>query len=97
MLATGAAALRFFNDGDPYIYDCMADAYLHKKNWSRSEEMSEAALARNANDAVAHENLGESYLGMGRLTEARAEWRKVLTLKDTEVSAQAQKFMDQYP
>jgi tetratricopeptide (TPR) repeat protein len=70
---------------------------LHKKEWNQSIEYSQAALALNKDDAVAHANLGEAYLGLGRLADARTQWQKLLTMNDERTKAEAQKYLDKYP
>ena len=75
----------------------MANAYLIKKAWNQSLAMSNAALALDANDSLAHENLAEAYLGTGRIAEAQAEWRKVLTFNDARMKAEAEGYLKKYP
>lgn len=97
VLTTGEEALRNYPDGDAVLFDDMADACLHTKEWDRSIAFSQAALALDASDALAHENLGEAYLGAGRVADAQAEWKKVLTLKNEPLKAVAEGFLKKYP
>ncbi len=93
----GEAALRIYITGDGPIYDNMADAALHTKDWDKSLALSQAALALNPNDALAHENAAEADLGAGRIPDAQAEWRKVLTFTDDHLKTVAQGYLNQYP
>lgn len=97
VLATGAAALRVYVEGDAVAYDDMADACLHKKDWDNSLALSRATLALNADDPYAHANLAEAYLGQGHLADAQAEWRKVVALPDARTKAIAEGFLKKYP
>jgi tetratricopeptide (TPR) repeat protein len=97
VLTTGEAALRIYINGNATIYDDMADAYLHEKEWDKSIVLSQAALTLNVADPVAHENLGEAYIGAGRKAEAQAEWRKVLALPDIGIRSAAEGYLKQYP
>ena len=75
----------------------MAKAYLHSKDWNKSIALDQATLASDANDAYAHESLAEAFLGAGRLPEAQAEWRKVITLPNDQFKTIAQNYLKQYP
>lgn len=82
---------------DNATMDDMADDYLHLKLWDRSIQMSQAALSVDPSDAVAHENLGEAYIGQGRKVDARDEWNKVLTMNDGQMAQVARKMLTKYP
>jgi len=97
VIKTGNDALRTFTSGDTAISDNMAEAYLHSKEWDKSIALDQATLASDPNDAYAHESLAEAYLGAGRIPEAQAEWRKVLTLPNDQFKAIAQGYLKQYP
>ncbi len=97
VIKTGNDALRIFINGDAPISDNMAEAYLHSKEWDKSIALDQATLALDANDAYAHESLAEAYLGAGRIPEAQAEWRKVLTLPNDQFKTIAQGYLKQYP
>lgn len=77
--------------------DTMADDYLHLKNWDRSLQMSNLALQINPDDMIAHENLGEAYIGAGRKAEAHDEWNKVLAGNDSRMAAIARQMLAKYP
>ena len=95
-LAAGRHAIQIKPD-DNGTMDEMADDYLHLKQWDRSIEMSQAALQVDASDALAHENLGEAYVGQGRKGDARDEWNKVLAMDHGDVAPVARKMLAEYP
>lgn len=96
-LTAGDAMLRIYINGDGPLYDNMADAALHTKDWDKSLTFSQAALALNPNDALAHENAAEADLGAGRIPDAQIEWRKVLAFSDDHLKTAAQGYLKQYP
>ncbi len=65
------------------------------KPQDKSLALGQAAIALNAGDALAHENVAEAYVGAGRT--AQAEWRKVLTLEDDRLKAMAKDYLRKYP
>ncbi len=75
------------------IHNTMADDYLHKKDWDQSIAESNVSLGYNANDAWAHENLAEAYMGQGRKDDAHAEWGKVIALGDPVITPVARKLL----
>lgn len=79
------------------IHDTMSDDYLHKKDWERSIAESNVSLGYNANDACAHENLAEAYMGRGDKKEAQAEWAKTIALGDPVITPVARKLLAAYP
>ncbi len=97
LLAVGAKVEAFYGQKDGATYNDMANASLEKKDWANALTFSQAALAVNADDPWAHENLAESYLGAGHIAEAQAEWRKVLTYKDGQFKADAEGYLKKYP
>ena len=78
---------------EPVIRDAMADAYLHKKDWASSLTESNASLGYNPNDACAHENLAEAYIGQGRKAAAQAEWKRAIALGDPEITPVARRLL----
>lgn len=97
LLAVGAKVEGIYQQKDGATYDDMANASLEKKNWANALAFSQAALAVNADDPWAHENLAETYLGTGHIAEAQAEWRRVLTYKDNQFKADAEGYLKKYP
>ena len=95
-LAAGRHAVEI-SRGNNSTMDTMADDYLHLSDWAHSIEMSEAALQVNPNDPVAHENLGEAYIGQGRTADAHEEWNKVLTLDHGETAQAARDMLAKHP
>ena len=79
------------------IHNSVADAFLHKKNWTASIAESNTSLGYNANDTWAHENLAEAYFGQGRKAAARAEWQRVAATGDPEQAPAARKFLAENP
>ena len=79
------------------VHNTMADAYLHKKEWDHSIAESKAALEYNPNDAWAHENLAEAYIGKGEKTLAQAEWTKTIALGDPMLASVARKLLAAHP
>lgn len=77
--------------------DNLADLYLRKRNYAGAAEESQAALGRDDNDVVAHENLGEALIGQGHKAEAQAEWRRVLELDHGDMAQAARKMLAKYP
>jgi len=97
LLAVGAKVEGMYQQQDGATYNDMANASLEKKDWANALAFSQAALAVNADDPWAHENLAEAYLGAGHIPEAQAEWRKVLTYKDDQFKAVAEGYLKTYP
>ena len=95
-LAAGRHAVEISRDNNS-VMDNMADDYLHLKDWAHSIQMSEAALQVDANDPLAHENLGEAYIGQGKTAEAHDEWNKVLTLDHGAVAQAAREMLAKHP
>lgn len=93
----GDAMLEMYPAGTKNLYDLMADAYLHQKKWGKALVMCQSAVQYDTNDAAAQETRAEAYLGQGRIADARAGWKKVLTLKDDQQKALAQEFLKKYP
>jgi len=85
------------SETEPPLHDTMSDDYLHKKDWDRSIAESNASLGYNANDACAHENLAEAYIGQGRKEEAHAEWAKTIALGDPSITPVARKLLAANP
>ena len=77
--------------------DTMADDCLHLRDWAQSVQMSEAALQIAPNDAIAHENLGEAYIGQGKTADAHSEWNRVLTLDHGSIAQAAREMLAKYP
>ena len=75
----------------------ISDSYLHKKKWQDAIATSEATLKVNPNDAIAHENLGEAYIGEGDRTKAREEWALVLKYDHDGVANVARDYLAKYP
>jgi len=82
---------------DSTLYSSMADAYLQKKEWTKSIDETNKELSENPNSAISHENLAEAYFGEGKLADARAEWQKTIALGDPEITPVAQKFLSENP
>jgi tetratricopeptide (TPR) repeat protein len=82
---------------DNATLDTMADDCLHLHDWPHSIQMSQAALQIAPNDAIAHENLGEAYIGQGKTADARAEWNKVLTMDHGALAQAAREMLAKYP
>ena len=82
---------------EPAIHDSMADAYLHKKDWADSLTESNASLGYNPNDACAHENLAEAYIGQGQKAAAQAEWKRTIALGDPEITPVARRLLASNP
>ena len=95
-LTAGRHALQI-NPQDKDSMDYMADDYLHLKLWDRSIQMSQTALQVDASDTLAHENLGEAYIGQGRKAEAQEEWNKVLTMDQGDLAHTARQMLAKYP
>lgn len=95
-LAAGRHAVEISRDNNETM-DNMADDYLHLKDWAHSIQMSEAALQANPNDALAHENLGEAYIGQGNTNGAHAEWNKVLTMDHGALAQTARDMLAKHP
>lgn len=95
-LAAGRHAVQI-NRNDNNSMDTMADDYLHLKNWDRSIQMSQAALQVDPQDSLAHENLGEAYIGQGRKADAHAEWNQVLAMDHDQMAQVARKMLAKYP
>ena len=82
---------------EPIVHDALADVYLHKKDWEASIAESNASLGYNGNDACAHENLAEAYIGQGRKAEARAEWERTIAMGDPRITPVARKLLAAHP
>ena len=95
-LAAGRHAVEISRDRSD-VMDNMADDYLHLKDWTHSIQMSEAALQADPNDALAHENLGEAYIGQGNTADAHAEWSKVLTIDHGAMAQAAREMLAKHP
>ena len=79
------------------VHNIVADACLHKKEWNHSIAESNATLEYNPNDAWAHENLAEAYIGKGEKTLAQAEWTKTIALGNPTLAAVARKLLAAHP
>ena len=79
------------------LHNTLSDDYLHKKAWDKSIAESGVSLKYNSNDAWAHENLAEAYLGQGRKSEARAEWERTIALGDPQITPVARKLLAAHP
>ena len=95
-LAAGRHAVEI-SQGNTTTMDNMADDYLRLHDWTHSIQMSEAALQADPNDALAHENLGEAYIGQGKTAAAHDEWNRVLTLDHGALGQQARTMLAKYP
>jgi tetratricopeptide (TPR) repeat protein len=95
-LAAGRHAVEI-SQGNATTMDNMADDYLRLNDWPHSIQMSEAALQADANDALAHENLGEAYIGQGKTADAHDEWNKVLTLDHGALAQTAREMLAKHP
>jgi tetratricopeptide (TPR) repeat protein len=95
-LAVGRHAVQI-SPRDNTTMDTMADDYLHLHDWNHSIQMSQSALQIEAGDAIAHENLGEAYIGQGRTAEAHDEWNTVLTLDHGDVAKAARDMLAKHP
>ena len=95
-LTAGRHALQI-NPQDNGAMDTMDDDYLHLKLWTTSIQMSRSALQVDANDALAHENLGEAFLGQGLREDAHTERSKFLTLDRGAVAQTARQMLAKYP
>lgn len=85
------------NETEPPIHDSISDGYLHKKAWSDSLSQSDISLKYNPGDACAYENYGEAYIGEGRKAEARAAWRKAVSMGNPQITPVAAKMLAKYP
>lgn len=82
----------------PFVYDTLADDYLHKKAWADSLAETQRSLAINPGDPVAQENLAEAYWGQGRAAEARAQWKRVIAMgENAGVTDAARKLLAAHP
>lgn len=105
VVPTGTAALNIYGKSILYLYDyvggnlydVMANACLHQKQWDQSRAFSQSELEYAADDPAAHENLAEAYLGLGQTAQAQAEWKMVLTFHNDAQKALAEKFLKLYP
>ncbi len=84
-------------ESEPPVHDSVADAYLHKKEWTDSIAESNTTLRYNPNDACAHENLAEAYIGQGRKAAAQAEWKHAISLGDPQITPVARKLLAAHP
>ena len=82
---------------EPPLHDTMADDCLHKKAWAKSLIESQVSLKYNTNDACAHENLAEAYIGQGRKADAHAEWQRAIALGDPVITPVARKLLAAHP
>ncbi len=79
------------------VSDNLADMYIKKHKYAEAVTETQAAIGRNDNDPLAHENLGEALIGQGHKAEAQAEWRRVLALDHGEAAQAAQEMLAKYP
>ncbi|MDR3706694.1 MAG: hypothetical protein P4L33_00200 [Capsulimonadaceae bacterium] len=85
---------------DPCDLDALwpaSDAYLQLHDYKNCDRTCNIILQIRSNDALAHENLAESYLGQKRLADAKREWKTVLTLGDARIAAAARGYLAKYP
>ena len=81
------------SETEPFVHDAVADAYLNKKQWAASLAESKTSLSYNPNDAIAHENLAEAYIGQGRKGDAQTEWKRTIAMGDPQVTPVARKLL----
>lgn len=83
--------------GDLDIMGPLSDTYLQLHEWDKAIAECNDMLKINPNYALAVENIAEADIGMGRKTDAQANWRKVLTMGDDYTAGVARKFLAKYP
>lgn len=93
----GTSMLELYDGSIGSLYDVMAIAYLHQKQWDQARALSQLEIKSDALDPMAHENLAEAYLGLGEIAQAQAEWKTVLTFHNDDQKDRAEKFLKQYP
>ena len=95
-IAFGQEALRIHPRTIP-IMEQVADAYLNTKQIRPAVKLLEAVIAVNANDAWAHEKLGEAYEETGDRGSARTEWQVAVNLGDESISKRAHDMLTKFP
>ncbi len=65
------------------MVDSLGWAYYRLGDYRNAVQQLESAVVLEAGDAEINDHLGDAYWRVGRLTEARFQWRRVLTLEPT--------------
>ncbi len=65
------------------MLDSLGWGYYRLADFPKAVEELEAAVAIEAGDPDVNNHLGDAYWRVGRLDEARFQWRRVLTLEPT--------------
>lgn len=66
------------------MVDSLGWAYYRLKDYPKAVETLEAAVELEAGDPEINNHLGDAYWRVGRQTEARFQWRRVLSLDPTD-------------
>lgn len=61
--------------------------YIHENDWPAAQEVLNAVLAEEDQNAEAHYRLGEVFQGLGDSVKARSEWRKALRIDPSHASS----------
>lgn len=75
----------------------LALVYQKIKEWDKSIDALKKALRLKPNDAAAHANMGNALIEKGQRAQARAEWKRVLTLDTSKFAEEARKMLARYP
>lgn len=61
--------------------------YIKEREWTAAQEVLDAVLADDEQNAEAHYNLGEVFQGLGDSVKARSEWRKALRIDPSHAAS----------
>ena len=75
----------------------LAAVYQKRKDWDKSIVVLTKALHVKPTDASAHEYMGNALIEKGQKTQARAEWKKALTLDTGKLAEEARQMLSKYP
>lgn len=69
---------------DGYILDSLAWAYYRLGRYAEAVEPMEQAIGQMASDPLVNDHLGDIYWMVGREREAEIQWKRALSLEETE-------------
>ena len=72
------------------MIDSLGWGYYRLGDYKTAVEKLEAAVALEAGDPDVNNHLGDAYWRVGRKTEARFQWRRVLTLEPAQAEGEVE-------